>query len=110
MQENEESGLGPKHAGDSRIKQTFLRPEKNKFSSISPELSHFCLSQDLRTIFIATAQMTSCVYVWELTTNSYVSKIELPNCPVVLNIKVAHDNHHLLVVVSDPLTLTICRD
>jgi hypothetical protein len=44
MQENEEDGRGPKQAGDSRIKQTFLRPEKNKFSSISPELSHFCLS------------------------------------------------------------------
>jgi hypothetical protein len=44
MQENEEDGRGPKQAGDSRIKQTFLRPEKNKFSSTSPELSHFCLS------------------------------------------------------------------
>jgi hypothetical protein len=89
-----------KKAGDSKIKQTFLRPEKSKFNSISPELSHFCLSHDLRTIFMASASVTSSIFVWELTTNCFQAKLDLTNCPVVLNIKVAHDNAHLLVVVS----------
>lgn len=98
MQDNDESII--KQSGDSRIKQTFLRPEKNKFTAISPELSHFCMSADLRMIFIATSQITSCIYIWELTTNQQLGKLELPNCPVILTIKVASDNQHILIVVS----------
>jgi len=56
MEEKEDDGKGFKQAGESKIKQTFLRPEPTKFQSISPELSNFCLSSDLRTIFIASAQ------------------------------------------------------
>jgi hypothetical protein len=98
MEEKED--VGQRQAGESKIKQTFLRPEPNKFQSISPELSHFCLSEDLRTVFIASAQLTSSIFVWELTTNSFQSKLDLPNCPIILNIKVAQDNAHILVVVS----------
>ena len=100
MQEKEGDPTMPKMAGESRVQQTFLRPEQNKFQSISPELSHFCLSQDLRTIFIASANLTSSIFVWELTTNCFQAKLDLPNCPIILNIKVANDNCHLLVVVS----------
>jgi len=69
LEKEEDSAI--RQSGDSKIMQTFLRPDKNKFNSISPELSHFCLSQDLRTIFIASSQVVSSIYVWELTTNCF---------------------------------------
>ena len=78
-----------------------LVTQENKFTAISPELSHFCMSTDLRLLFIATAQINSCIFIWELTTNNQLGKLELPNCPIVLTIKVAYDNQHIIVVVSE---------
>lgn len=70
LTENEEDNEALKEEGlDSRIKQDFLRPDGNKFRTVSPELSCFCFSKDARIIFIATAQTTSHVYIWEVTTN-----------------------------------------
>jgi len=46
-----------------------MRPDGNKIKTISPELSCFCLSKDLRILFIATAQIEAQVFVWEVTTN-----------------------------------------
>lgn len=42
-------------AGDSQMKQTFLRPEEQRFTATSPEVSVFALSEDRRLLFIGTA-------------------------------------------------------
>ena len=78
-----------------------MRPEKNRFEGVSPELSAFCMSKDMRIIFVATAQYQSNIFVWEVTTNVQLGQVELPNIPLILHIKVAHDNKHLLIVVSN---------
>ena len=53
----------------SNVKQTFVRPEKDKFEAVSPELSTFCLSRDLRLLIIASGQADANIFVWEVTTN-----------------------------------------
>ena len=84
------------------IKQTFLRPEKSRFEAVSPELSCFCMSKDNRLVFLGTAQYQANIFVWEVTTNVQLGVVTIPNIPLILNIKVAHDNKHILIVVSDP--------
>ena len=58
MEENLEASNQPGGANSDipKIKQSFLRPEKNRFESVSPELSTFCMSKDCRLIFVVTAQ------------------------------------------------------
>ena len=42
MERNTEKGVEEEDHGDiSDIKQTFIRPEKNRFEAISPEISAF---------------------------------------------------------------------
>ena len=58
MEENKEYderlGLENDHA---KFKQTFLRPDPNPFTSVSPEVSTFTLAQDKRILVIGTAQV-----------------------------------------------------
>jgi len=37
------------------VQQTFLRPEEQRFTAISPEVSTFCLSEDKRILVIGTS-------------------------------------------------------
>jgi hypothetical protein len=37
------------------MKQTFLRPEEQRFTAISPEVSSFALTEDKRLLFIGTS-------------------------------------------------------
>lgn len=55
MTENDDVADYQKTGTECKIKQVFLRPDGNKIKTISPELSVFCLSKDLRILFIATA-------------------------------------------------------
>ena len=85
---------------NSKIKQDFLRPDGNKFKSVSPELSCFCFSDDARILYCATAQTTANVYIWEVTTNMKLGEFTVPNVPIITNIKVSHDNKFVLCLVS----------
>ena len=70
MEENDEANNAANQ--DSfipKIKQSFIRPENNKFERISPELSAFCISRDGRLLFVASAQSQANIFVWEVTTN-----------------------------------------
>ena len=51
------------------MKQAFLRPEEQRFTATSPEVSVFALSEDKRLLFIGTSQSESNILVWEITTN-----------------------------------------
>lgn len=75
-----------------------LRPDPNNHKSVSAELSCFCLSKDLRTLFIATAEIEAKIHIWEVTTKINLGKILIPNVPIVLNLKVAHNGKHLLIL------------
>ena len=55
LTENEDVPEYQKSGTESKIKQVFLRPDGAKLKTISPELSVFCLSKDLRILLIATA-------------------------------------------------------
>jgi hypothetical protein len=37
------------------MKQTFLRPEEQRFTAVSPEVSSFALTEDKRLLFIGTS-------------------------------------------------------
>jgi hypothetical protein len=63
-------GANIHEGGQSNVKQSFLRPEKDRFEGVSPELSAFCMSKDLRLLFVASAQADASVFVWEITTNT----------------------------------------
>jgi hypothetical protein len=76
----------------------FLRPDGNRFKTLSPELSCFCLSKDLRIMFCATAQIESNVYIWEVTTNMKLGEFCVHNVPIITNIKVAHDSKAVLLL------------
>jgi len=80
------------------IKQTFLRPEDQEVSEISPEISAFCLSEDKRLLVIGTAQLEANLIVWEISTNLQLAKLILPNCCIVLQLKIAHDNKHVIII------------
>jgi hypothetical protein len=46
-----------------------MRPHNEKFTTVSPEVSVFTLSEDRRMIFIATNQIEASLIVWEISTN-----------------------------------------
>lgn len=96
--ENEDIPEHLKTGKESLLKQNLLRPDGNRFKTISPELSCFCLSKDLRILFCATAQTESNVYIWEVTTNRKLGEFVVPNVPVVTNIKISHDNTYVLLL------------
>jgi len=75
-----------------------LRPDGNKFKSVSPELSCFCLTKDARILLIATAQTVANVYIWDVTTNMKLGEFAVPSVPIITNIKVSHDNKHVLLL------------
>ena len=100
LEENVEAGDKSEESEQAKMKQSFLRPEKSRFEGVSPEVSSFCISRDGRLIFVASAQFQANVFVWELTTSVQLGQITLPNIPIILHIKVAHDNKHVLIVVS----------
>lgn len=54
---------------ESFITQTFMRPQDEKFTSTYPEVSCFCLSIDLRLLFLGTNHVESNLIVWEISTN-----------------------------------------
>lgn len=81
------------------MKQTFLRPEEQRFTATSPEVSVFALSEDKRLLFIGTSQSESNILVWEITTNMQLARLIIPNCCIILYMKVAHDSKHLIIVV-----------
>ena len=60
MEENNEQGAGSSGNNPDgivpKIKQSFLRPEKNRFEAVSPEVSAHTISRDGRLLFVATAQ------------------------------------------------------
>ena len=64
-EDNEESSV---------IKQRFLSPDDQKFTSICPEISCFTFNSDRRILVIGTAQVESNVIVWEIITNLILSK------------------------------------
>ena len=84
-----------------------MRPDGNRHKTISPELSCFCLSKDLRILFIATAQIEAQVFVWEVTTNMKLGQFVVANTPIICNMKVAHDGKHLLMLVSNLSSIKI---
>jgi len=49
-------------------------------------------------LVIGTAQVEASIIVWEISTNLMLSKFILPWVCVVQNIKIAHDDRHILVV------------
>ena len=46
-----------------------MKPHNEKFTTLSPEVSIFTLSEDKRLIFIGTNQIESSLIVWEISTN-----------------------------------------
>jgi hypothetical protein len=54
----------------------------------------------MRLLFIATAQLESQIFVWDVTTDMLLGKNTIEHVPIVLYLKVADDNKHLLIVVS----------
>jgi len=62
----------------SFIHQTFMRPQDEMFTSTSPEISCFTLSEDRRLLFIGLNQIESNLIVWEISTNLQLAKIILP--------------------------------
>lgn len=82
------------------MKQTFLRPEEQRFTAISPEVSSFALTEDKRLLFIGTSQSEANVLVWEISTNMQLARLIIPNCCSIIYIRVAHDNKHLIIIVT----------
>jgi hypothetical protein len=85
---------------ETLVKQTFLRPEDSKFTAISPEVSMFTLSEDKRILVIGTSQIEANLIIWEISTNLQLAKLILPNCSIILYMKLAHDNKHIIIIVS----------
>jgi hypothetical protein len=63
-------------------------------------MSNFTYSADGRILFVASAQLQAQIFVWEVTTNMLLGKMSVAHVPIILYIKVAHDNKHILCVVS----------
>lgn len=82
------------------MKQTFLRPEEQRFTATSPEVSAFALTEDKRILIIGTSQSEANIFVWELSTNMMLSRLIIPNCCQILYMKAAHDSKHLIIIVS----------
>jgi hypothetical protein len=75
-----------------------LRPEEQRFSAISPEVSAFTLTDDKRLLIIGTAQSEANLIVWEINTSMQLAQLIIPNCCTILYIRVAHDNKHLIII------------
>ena len=76
MEDNE--NYDPDDEESSVIKQTFLSPDDQKFTSISPEISCFTFNEDRRILVIGTSEVESNIIVWEIGTNLVLSKLVLP--------------------------------
>lgn len=81
-------------------KQTFLRPEEQRFTATSPDVSCFALSDDKRLLFIGTSQSEANIIVWEISTQVQLARFILPNCCTIMYLKVAFDSKHIIIVVS----------
>ena len=90
--------VGNEENGMAIPKQDFLRPEEQRFSAISPEVSAFTLTEDKRLMIIGTAQSESNLIVWEINTSMQLARLIIPNCCTILYIRVAHDNRHLIII------------
>ena len=96
MEDNED--FDPEDEESSKFKQTFLSPDDQKFSSISPEISCFTFNEDRRILVIGTSQVEANIIVWEIGTNLILSKFILPWISIIQYIKIAHDNRHLIFI------------
>ena len=96
MEENED--FSHENEGSSKIKQTFLRPNDDKFTSLSPEVSCFALSRDLRIVAVGTSQIEAQVQIWEISTNLQLSENTLPWCSIISAMKIAHDGKHIIII------------
>jgi len=38
------------------------------------------------------------VYIWEITINMKLGEFSVPNVPIITNLKVSHDNKHVLIL------------
>ena len=82
---------------DSFIQQTFLRPQDEKFTTTSPEISVFELSEDRRLLFIGLSSTDSALIIWEISTNLQLAKINLPYLSVIYCMKIAYDSKHMII-------------
>lgn len=87
---------------ESFVTQTFMRPQDEKFTSTYPEISCFCLSLDLRMMFIGTNHVEANLIVWEISTNLQLHKVILPQLSIIYQIKVAYDNNHCVIIGVTP--------
>lgn len=87
---------------DSFIQQTFMRPQRDKFESTSPEVSCFTLSEDRRILFLATNHVEANLIVWEIPTNIMQAKISIPLLSIIYCMKVAYDNKHIVMIGVTP--------
>ena len=68
---------------ESFIRQSFMRPQNEKFTSTFPEVSCFTLSEDRRLLYIGTNHVESALIVWEISTNLLLSKMPLPALSII---------------------------
>jgi len=90
------------------IRQTFLRPQNDKITSTSPEVSCFETSLDRRLLFIGTSSIEANLIVWEISTNLPLAKLSLPQISIISTLRIAYDNQTVLLVgVTTEFDLTI---
>ena len=83
---------------NSYVKQSFLRPQKDRFATTSPEVSCFSLSEDRRFLFVGGSGVEASLMVWEISTNIQVASIKFSQFSLFYHIAVAFDNRHLVLL------------
>ncbi len=56
------------------------------------------MSKDKRMLVIGTGQVEASIIVWEVSTNLLMANIPVPGVTLILYVKMAYDNRHVLLV------------
>lgn len=89
--------LTAKNRGDFFI-ESFLDPDSHEKHSISPQISTFTLSHDLKYICIGTIQTKAKILSWEITSRTLTNSLILDDCCVVLNLCYSNDRTRIVCI------------
>eukprot|EP01022_Parablepharisma_sp_SALTPOND_P016773 TRINITY_DN2537_c0_g1_i1.p1 TRINITY_DN2537_c0_g1~~TRINITY_DN2537_c0_g1_i1.p1 ORF type:complete len:1738 (+),score=108.49 TRINITY_DN2537_c0_g1_i1:2814-8027(+) len=94
-------GQRDEYALSKRLLQRFqktLPSTRNVAAFTSPEISCMCTNNDHHMIALGTAEVKAHIYVWDVSHDTEVGSVALPNVSVVYCMKFNQDNRHIAAV------------
>ncbi|CAD8183513.1 unnamed protein product [Paramecium pentaurelia] len=86
---------GQLQSENNSVFQQFIKLDQSDTSS-SPEISCITLSQDKKLLCAGTIELNAKLLIWDICSRTCVKNIVINNAVMIMNIKFAYDNRHLI--------------